>query len=645
MLKRLYATLLTCCLLAAMVPVLTAAASADAPVVAPCTSTGRPGLPTTDRSRTGYIPVGGPTSPYTAATGEHRSAADLRYTLVCPDPAVAGPGPYPTAFIYSGYSHNPSLQGAGRTPAEFNRRRYAVLAVSPRGANCSSGRYAFGQSDEARDGYDVIEWVASQGWSDKKVAMVGESYAAILQFPVAALRPPHLVAIAGQHPIADLYRDVIYPGGIFNAGVATTFGPFQQAQSLVGTTQAVAADVAAVPASGLPGPECAKQLNREDPALWAKSQPWDGPSYQSRAAYEGLSNISVPVWAVMSWQDDTVGPRGAHMLADIEHLHATISNGSHDQGTAPRIVRDRDAFLDYYVQGKCTTPWRESSKVMFEDGCVDGVYSAPRIRVWWESNRNRDGGWTSSISDWPAPAEPAMYFLSGHGDGSTGQLDPLGPDDGSDSYGYVGGSGRAKSEQAWATGPTPGRSLTYTSPPLRHDVAMLGTGSLDLWLASTATDTDLQVTMSEVRPKDFARPAGAHGEVYVQQGWLRATHRALDMERSRPLLPYHSHLEHDAQPLTPGEARFMRLEILPFGHVFRKGSRIRIDIEAPKIVPDRWAFEPIASPGTNTVFHDHARPSRLVLPVLAVQPEIPREGPPCGGLRAQPCRDVATPRP
>ena len=70
-----------------------------------------------------------------------------------------------------------------------------------------------------------------------------------------------------------------------------------------------------------------------------------------------------------------------------------------------------------------------------------------------------------------------------------------------------------------------GKALAFDSPPLTHDVTMVGTGSVDLWLRSTAPDTDLEVTLTELRPDGQER--------YVQSGWLRASHRKLD-PKTRP---------------------------------------------------------------------------------------------------------------
>src|SRR5262245_56628547 len=72
----------------------------------------------------------------------------------------------------------------------------------------------------------------------------------------------------------------------------------------------------------------------------------------------------------------------------------------------------------------------------------------------------------------------------------------------------------------WKLGEPPGGSLAYTTPPLAGTAEFFGSGSADLWVSSTAPDTDLQITLSEVRPDGQ--------ELYVSRGWLRASHRALD---------------------------------------------------------------------------------------------------------------------
>ena len=86
---------------------------------------------------------------------------------------------------------------------------------------------------------------------------------------------------------------------------------------------------------------------------------------------------------------------------------------------------------------------------------------------------------------------------------------------------------------------------------------------MDLWLSSTAPDTDLQVTLTEVRPDGQ--------EMYLQKGWLKVSQRKLDPARSTALRPYQTHPQADVALLTPATPVLARVEIFPFGAVLHKG--------------------------------------------------------------------------
>ena len=160
---------------------------------------------------------------------------------------------------------------------------------------------------------------------------------------------------------------------------------------------------------------------------------------------------------------------------------------------------------------------------------------------------------------------------------------------------------------------------------------MVGSGSVDLWLESTAADVDLQVTLSEIRPDGQ--------EVYVQNGWLRASHRKLDTSLSTELRPVQTHRLVDAAPLPQGELVEARVEIFPFAHVFRANSRLRITVESPGGSRALWKFDVLRPDGevVNTIAHSAAAPSKVVLPVIpGIEVDAPL--PPCPALRSQPCR-------
>jgi predicted acyl esterase len=156
--------------------------------------------------------------------------------------------------------------------------------------------------------------------------------------------------------------------------------------------------------------------------------------------------------------------------------------------------------------------------------------------------------------------------------------------------------------------------------------------SLNLWMSSTATDTDLQATITEVRPDGE--------EVYVGRGWLKASMRALDTTASTPTMPVQTDREADVQPLVPTEPTFMRLAVNPIDYAFRAGSRIRLIIDTPSQTGG-WNFEPLANGGVNTVLHDAAHESELVFGVRRAKP--PAAYPTCDTLLNQPCRPDAFP--
>jgi putative CocE/NonD family hydrolase len=168
------------------------------------------------------------------------------------------------------------------------------------------------------------------------------------------------------------------------------------------------------------------------------------------------------------------------------------------------------------------------------------------------------------------------------------------------------------------------------SDPLAKDTAVIGGGSVDLWLQSTASDTDLQVTLSEVRPDGK--------EVFVQNGWLRASERKL-ARGSTELEPRPTGFKSDVQPLPAGQWSEVRVPLYYSGHVFRAGSRIRISVEAPGGDQPFWAFATLQPQGTvtNTIARTPVYASNLVLPVVSGV-NVPTGVPPCPGLRGEPCR-------
>jgi predicted acyl esterase len=197
------------------------------------------------------------------------------------------------------------------------------------------------------------------------------------------------------------------------------------------------------------------------------------------------------------------------------------------------------------------------------------------------------------------------------------------------SYLYPAGTEIVSTNETFSAPPAPVGSLIYRTGSLPEDTAIIGSAVLTLYASSEQPDTDFMAVLHDVNPK---------GQVtYVQRGVLRASHRALDAEQSRPHAPVHRHDR--IEKLTPGQVYEIKLALLPVAHVLRRGHSLELAILAPpSVTSPSWAFEPITPPGLNRIYHSAQHPSSLELPVLrnlkAVAPE-----PALGSLPYQPARE------
>jgi hypothetical protein len=182
----------------------------------------------------------------------------------------------------------------------------------------------------------------------------------------------------------------------------------------------------------------------------------------------------------------------------------------------------------------------------------------------------------------------------------------------------------------WLQNPA-GSALSYVTSPLGANTAVVGGGALQAWIKSSAPSVDLQVTVSEVRPDG--------NETFVQSGWLRTSERKLDPAKSTLLEPVPSLTRADAAPLPKGRWTEVTVPLYYEGHVYRKGSRIRITIAAPGGDQPIWAFANTIPSGTAQVSlaYSGQMASRLILPVVPGI-RVSTALPPCPSLRGEPCR-------
>lgn len=546
----------------------------------------------------------------------------LRYHLERP----AGSGRFPVLLQYDGYSAGtgPDFGSLPALKDALLPEGYAFLGVSIRGTGCSGGRFDFFEPKEAADGVDIINWAARQAWSNGKVGMLGYSFPGVMQLLTAGRQPAALKAIAPSSAVADLYRDVAYPGGVPNSFFQFLFTGQQRYPSLTAVPEAVLDSDA----------ECAANFATSQalsPVLGvqAANNPYiDDPlDYPARSAITNASKITVPTLLLAYWQDEQTGsrlaggwePGGLLTKLNPKTTWAAFGNANHDytpNNTHQLQLMQR--FFEHYLGGEQNN-WT----------------STPHVSVMHENKVSTGAAsWATTYRDRPATAATKFYLGTG---GLLSTTAPASLVDLGDSFTYPLPSastnpqpGTTELDDVWSVaGPDDGR-VVYTTPALAKDVTTFGSASADLWLRSTAPDTDLQVTLTEVRPD------GA--EVYVQRGWLRASARKLDVGLSTPTRPLITGRRADATALAPGVPTNVRVEISPFGHTFRKGSSIRLIIDAPTGITGNWGFGYNPTPSVTTILHDTSHPSRLVLGVVRGETSGGRPAPACGDLINQPCR-------
>lgn len=497
---------------------------------------------------------------------------------------------------------DPYLGGGNPPEPLFLDQGYAFVAVSVRGTGCSSGTHKMLDRGEIGDGVAVVDWAARQPWSNGKVGMWGYSYPGMTALMVAARRPSSLRAIVVGSPAADLYADNIYPGGIFNVGLASHWtGRIQPRLAAIGVTArtawgdtACAATVAVRPATTL----------YEDFA----AHPTNDAYWHERAPGGGVARIAAPTMLVQTWQDQLIQTGDGLYRGLTVPRKIMLMPGGHSFGQVQTDVQA--TTLRWFAH------WLK--------GAQNGVEREPPVDIVWEVPLSRPfpARWISHYASWPV-AEERHLALRLAGDGSLNAASPS--DDAPRRYTFPIGTEFVGSNAQFALAPDPDGALSYRTAPLTEDIVILGRAELSLSLASTATDTDFMVALHDIGPGGETR--------FLQRGFLRASMRDSSLDESAlggGTAP--------PGPLIPGQVYQVRLKFSPLGAVLRRGHRLELQIMSPSSVPQPdWALLPLGLAGRNTVHHGDATPSTLVLP-LAPPMAVPAEAPLCGSQPYQPCR-------
>jgi uncharacterized protein len=576
------------------------AAGLVAALLGACSAAGPSVTRATPVNRFGYISVSG--------------GVQLAYNLTLPGVA----GRFPVAMEYNHYSagsDNGALENPGSDAGRLLRAGFAVLGVNEPGSACSSGADNFlDVSSWAPAGAQAVEWAARQPWSTGHVGLYGFSWDGITQLGIAALRPKGLDAIAPWQTTTDFY-DVAYPGGVFNSAFARSY------PRRVARIEAHGAKIRIKAGDRECARNYAENSKRFPPSkefTAVATNPYED-SFWQHGPGKHISQIDVPVLGCQSWQDGQVSSRATESYYDAFNKRTSWfigMNGDHGacEHPKPGPLATMVKFLKHYV-----------------GGVGNGWQKTPHIMIYHEASLNGTYSWISTNNSWSQVMKPVILYFQR--DGSLTTTPTSKRTAGSSAF-----SGPRPSQSGrWARRPGPGSFVTYTSPPLAHDVDVLGPGSVNIWVSSTVPEPDIEAIISEVRPDGM--------EQYVQAGWLNLAQRKLapagtGPDQSTILAPYQTHTRADLQPLTPRTPVYARLPLLPFEHVFPKGSSIRITLDSadgPVQFGGFWGLTGNKRPFRDTIYTSPSRQSGVVLGLIpgATAKRPPR---PCAQDFAEPCR-------
>ena len=480
----------------------------------------------------------------------------------------------------------------------YTQKGYAYVHMDVRGTGRSGGTFKLFDSEEQRDYYEVIEWIAAQAWCTGKVGGIGQSYYGMAQWFMGIQNPPHLACIAPYDGMTDIYRDSSYQGGVYG-------------QFFSDWTNMVRANniqrPAALPAvNTMPYDLAGEMIRRQTYDDW----------WKERAALERLSEIKCPVLTIGVW-----GKMALHLRGNIngyEFVTApkklvvtggkSVIDAHHDFNTVEFHERWLLPFYDRYLKGESNGYEKTAPVRLFVNGT--GQY---RDEQEWPPRRAR-------YRDYYLSAGPSGSVTSLN-DGALVTQKPAAKD-GASSYAYPDPQWIMMGTAAMTKfGPDPvARILTFTSEPLAADLEVTGEIVLELFAESDQPDTDFIVKISEQLPQaagertDGKQPAA----VIASRGWLKASHhRDKDKAKSRETRPFYTHKA--PQPIRPGEVYKFEIEIMPTAYVFKKGSRIRLEIangDAPMVEQFFGHQYHPAKQGRDTIHHSSVYPSRLLLPVI-----------------------------
>ena len=469
-------------------------------------------------------------------------------------PVILSVGPYPKSIPFKQWApadHERQVLKSGQgaddlmhwetgLPDYWVPQGYVQVRCDQRGSGESPGKLDVLGPQVQRDFVDAIEWAGAQPWSSGNVGLLGDSYFAAVQWLVAQHQPRHLKAMIAVQGFTDFYRDALRHGGILSSRFLDLWF-----ESRVRQAQHGSARFPATPPMSTAQLAANTVFERDFRQLLREHTLADSSFVRERTP--DLAKIKVPVLAYAN-----AGGLGLHGRGTIEGYRGAVNapmrrlkvgtGRDPDAMYTPAEVEQQRRFFDRHLKGR-----------------RNGVDSEPPVTVMVRRGAElikREG------SDYPLPGTRAVRW----------NLDltrkTLGPAAGVDAgrLSYVAAYGPAS------------RGVRLESEPLAADLELVGPLRLHLQLSSSEIDTDLFVALRELRPdgSEVTAQGAQDPNLPVSMGWLRASLRKADPQRSSEFRTWHPYDE--VQLLSPGVPVELDVNLWPAAWVIQRGNRLVLDI-------------------------------------------------------------------
>jgi putative CocE/NonD family hydrolase len=478
-------------------------------------------------------------------------------------------------------------------PEVVTSRGYALIYTDVRGTGASFGtRITPFSEEEVKDGYDIVNWIIAQPWSDGNVVSKGISYTGTTAELFARNLHPAIKAVIPGHGFWDPYTDVVYPGGCFDNG-------FIQMWSFLGKNldlnnpkvfKQVMPDAWLV-VKGVEPVKTDKDLKMLNKAMehhssnqyvyehtihenFRDDQILDGSSIDNFSIFDRKAEIeqsNIPILAWCSWLDSGYGDAIIHRFMNISNPHIAILGDWNHGAMLP---------ANQFFPGRTSVTPAPRDKVNawinFFNKCIYGEGIQGKVVYYYTMVEEK---WKKSNIWPPAGHQYQKWYLF---EDYTLTREKPENSSGEDSYEINFRTTTGRNNRWWALLGLPityenrakvdEKLLCYSSQPFEEDTEITGQIVMCLYLTSTHEDGAIFAYFEDI---------DENGKVtYITDGEFRLIHRKILSEDPpyKILIPYHSYKKEDSAPLIPGEIAEIKFGLHVTSVLIKKGHRIKIAI-------------------------------------------------------------------